>query len=66
MEIVRSVIRLGLVPLVLCASAAAAESIHERARAAPPDEAAWHISNLYDCRSRSLYIPYHLWTGMAW
>ena len=54
------------VMIVLCASAAAAESIHERACAGPPDEAAWHISNLYDCQSRTLYIPYHLWTGMPW
>ena len=67
MEIVKSIGRLGLVPLVLCASAAAAEPIHERAcNGKQPGASPWHISNLYDCRSRTLYIPYHLWTGMPW
>ena len=23
----------------------------------------WHINNLYDCKSRSLFIPYQLWSG---
>ena len=23
----------------------------------------WHIRNLYDCQSNSLFIPYQLWTG---
>lgn len=27
---------------------------------------AWHISRLYDCESRTLFIPYQLWTGAVW
>ena len=26
----------------------------------------WHITNLYDCHTMTVYVPYHLWTGMAW
>ena len=26
----------------------------------------WHISNLYDCRKKTMFIPYQLWTGMDW
>ena len=26
----------------------------------------WHISNLYDCESKTIYVPYHLWTGAKW
>ena len=26
----------------------------------------WHIGNLYDCDNRSMFIPYHLWTGARW
>lgn len=26
--------------------------------------APWHINNLYDCNSRSLFIPYQLWSGV--
>jgi len=26
----------------------------------------WHISQLYDCSTRSLFIPFQLWTGAAW
>jgi len=33
---------------------------------APTPSSPWHISRLYDCKERSLYIPYALWTGAAW
>ncbi len=26
----------------------------------------WHVTNLYDCEADTLYVPYHLWTGMPW
>ena len=26
----------------------------------------WHISNLYDCKAKRLFIPYQLWTGADW
>lgn len=26
----------------------------------------WHIKNLYDCETDTLYIPYQLWTGARW
>ena len=26
----------------------------------------WHISNLYNCASQELFIPYQLWTGATW
>lgn len=26
----------------------------------------WHITNLYNCYRRELYIPYQLWTGARW
>ena len=26
----------------------------------------WSIANLYDCQTRTLYIPYQLWTGAEW
>jgi len=29
-------------------------------------ESAWHISNLYNCDNDSLFVPYQLWTGVAW
>ena len=29
-------------------------------------DSAWHIGNLYDCASRSIFIPYQLWTGAKW
>ncbi len=29
-------------------------------------DSAWHISNLYNCVDKTLFIPYQLWTGMDW
>jgi hypothetical protein len=31
-----------------------------------PHRSPWHIANLHDCATNSLYIPYQLWTGEAW
>ena len=43
------------------------ETLHNLACSVAGDNGSpWHISNLYDCDSRSMFIPYHLWTGMAW
>ena len=28
--------------------------------------APWRLSSLYDCDSRTLFIPYQLWTGAEW
>ena len=44
-----------------------AEALHELACSnTEGSDAPWHISNLYDCRKKAMFIPYHLWTGMAW
>lgn len=32
----------------------------------PLDATSWHIQKLYDCQSRTLYIPYELWSGAVW
>jgi len=32
----------------------------------PTGESAWHISALYDCTNRTVFIPYQLWTGAVW
>lgn len=26
----------------------------------------WNISNLYDCESKEIFIPYQLWSGAQW
>ena len=26
----------------------------------------WHITNLYDCESKTIFVPYQLWTGAEW
>ena len=42
-------------------------AFHDRACASYPSRSnPWHISNLYDCSTRTLYVPYHLWTGAEW
>ena len=49
------------------ASAQQESSFHERACANyPVSSNPWHIANLYDCGTRVLYVPYHLWTGAEW
>ena len=43
------------------------ETLHELAcSGASESDSPWHIGNLYDCESRSMFIPYHLWTGAEW
>lgn len=34
--------------------------------AATPDDSPWHIRHLYNCETRSLFIPYQLWSGAHW
>ena len=67
--------RVALVAFVLCilagcsgvVSAQSSSSFHERACASyPASTSPWHIANLYDCETRVLYVPYHLWTGAEW
>ena len=31
-----------------------------------PSTDPWRMSNLYDCDTRTIYVSYHLWTGMPW
>lgn len=48
-------------------SAQQESSFHDRACASyPASSNPWHIANLYDCGTRVLYVPYHLWTGAEW
>ena len=59
---------LKAIPLPACLSVAlsapaVAEGFHHRACASPSNGSPWHVSNLYDCETRALYIPYRLWTG---
>ena len=43
------------------------DSFHKLACASyPPSSSPWHIRNLYDCGSRKMFVPYHLWTGTKW
>ena len=43
------------------------ETLHELAcSGASESDSPWHIGNLYDCESWSMFIPYHLWTGAEW
>ena len=45
----------------------AQQAFHDRACASyPASSNPWHIANLYDCGTRILYVPYHLWTGAEW
>ena len=47
--------------------AAAGREFHDLACAAwPASSSPWHVTNLYDCETRALYIPYQLWTGASW
>ena len=32
----------------------------------PPSSSPWHVKNLYDCKTRELFVPYQLWTGADW
>ncbi len=49
------------------AEGAAAQSFHKLACASyPPSSSPWRVKNLYDCRTRELFVPYHLWTGAKW
>ncbi len=69
-----SVSALAIAAYILLASivaperaAAAALEFHERACASyPPSASPWHVTNLYDCNTRRLYLPYQLWTGARW
>jgi len=42
--------------------------VHEAACATETkkSDSVWHISNLYDCEKREIFIPYQLWSGEAW
>lgn len=43
------------------------DALHLAGCAQPPDGASpWHVTRLYNCDTRSFYIPYQLWTGAAW
>lgn len=43
------------------------EALHELACSSPQSgKGPWNVSNLYDCESRKLFIPYQLWTGSKW
>jgi len=45
-----------------------AEALHEYAcsnQIARSDNP-WHITNLYNCSTNELYIPYQLWSGAQW
>lgn len=49
-------------------SNASADVLHELACAISPyiGDDPWHITNLYNCSSRELFIPYQLWSGASW
>lgn len=32
----------------------------------PPSSSPWHVGNLYDCKTRKMFVPYQLWTGAEW
>jgi len=45
----------------------AIDELHLRGCETTPEGASpWHITSLYDCDSRSLFVPWQLWTGAAW
>lgn len=44
-----------------------ADSFHKIACASyPPSASPWRVANLYDCKTRELFVPYQLWTGAEW
>ena len=44
-----------------------ADSFHKLACVSyPPSSSPWHVRNLYDCKTRKLFVPYQLWTGADW
>ena len=46
----------------------AAKRLHKVACSINPysNKDPWHISNLYNCANKELFIPYQLWTGAVW
>ncbi len=45
----------------------AARSFHKLACADyPPSKSPWRVKNIYDCKTRELFVPYQLWTGAKW
>jgi len=43
------------------------EAMHAAACALPDTgDSQWHIRSLYDCETKTLYVPYQLWTGARW
>ncbi|MFT6387786.1 MAG: hypothetical protein ACJAUP_001158 [Cellvibrionaceae bacterium] len=46
----------------------AAEQLHHQACSIQPyaSDDPWHITNLYNCGNRELFVPYQLWTGAEW
>lgn len=43
------------------------EALHELACSSQQSEKGpWHLTNLYDCESRTFFVPYQLWSGAEW
>ena len=54
-------------PATMAKAETAAQSFHKLACASyPPSSSPWHVKNLYDCKTRELFVPYQLWTGADW
>lgn len=70
MRVRKSVYLSAMMAMILlsgCANRELVDELHLAGCAPTPAGAsAWHITRLYDCQSRSLYVPYQLWTGAQW
>jgi len=49
-------------------AALSADELHEQACSsqAPAVDSPWHISHIYDCLTKELFVPYQLWSGAEW
>ncbi len=49
-------------------AALSADELHQQACSVQPPVVrdSWHISHLYDCLTKELFVPYQLWSGAQW
>jgi hypothetical protein len=55
-------------PVLQSVSVSSAEELHQQACSAqaPTTDNPWHITQLYDCLSKKMFVPYQLWSGGHW
>jgi len=55
-------------PVLQSVSVSSAEELHQQtcSSQAPAVDSPWHITHLYDCSTKKMFIPYQLWSGGHW